>query len=132
MLLSNECISFLESNLAVSITEEEILIFLKKNFPITTRLDWLNVIDKLEIPNVSRNKLKQTLIFIIEHYEINLEDVFYILNMNDLFPLLEVQLNSWLSFIDELDFADTIFIHKNMNFVMHWDFYKQIYAIKIS
>ena len=52
--------------------------------------------------------------------------------MNDLFPLLEVQLNSWLSFIDELDFADTIFIHKNMNFVMHWDFYKQIYAIKIS
>lgn len=131
MCLSNECVNFLKKNLAVSITEEEILKFLKTYVPVQTRLDWFNVLDKLEIPNVSRNKLKPTLIFVVEYYEINLEDWFYILNMNDSFPFLEVRLNDWLGFIGELDFADTVFIHKNMNFIIHWDFYKQIYAKKI-
>lgn len=131
MCLSNECSDFLKNNLASSITEEAILKFLKTYFPVKTRLDWLNVIDKLEIPNVSRNKLKPTLIFVVEYYEINLEDIFYILNMNDSFPFLEVRLNDWLDFIDELDFADTIFVHENLNFIIHWDFYKQIYAKKI-
>lgn len=131
MCLSNECSDFLKNNLAGSITEEAILKFLTTYFPIKTRLDWLNVIDKLEIPNVSRNKLKPTLIFVVEYYEINLEDVFYILNMNDSFPFLEVRLNDWLDFIDELDFVDTIFVHENLNFIIHWDFYKQIYAKKI-
>ena len=131
MCLSNECSDFLKNNLAGSITEEAILKFLTTYFPIKTRLDWLNVIDKLEIPNVSRNKLKPTLIFVVEYYEINLEDVFYILNMNDSFPFLEVRLNDWLDFIDELDFVDTIFVHEHLNFIIHWDFYKQIYAKKI-
>lgn len=128
MCLSNECVDFLANNQAVSMTEDEILRFLKKHLPVTTQLDWFNVIDKLEIPNVSRHKLKRTLIFVMEHYEINLEDIFYIVNINEQFPVLEVQLNSWLGFVDELDFVDTIFVHKSMNFVIHWDFYKQIYA----
>lgn len=129
---SEECIYFLQKHQSTSVTEDQAINFLKNELPISTRLDWADVTDKIEIPNVPRNKLKEVLVFILSYYEISLNDKFYVLNLNDVVPFLETSFNDWLSFIQELDYADTIFIHQSMKLVIHWDFYAQVYAKKLN
>lgn len=132
MEFSTDCLSYLKAHSAISATENQLLDFIKNNIPTSTRLDWTDVLDKTEIQDAHRGNLKNVILFLMEHYQIEPDEEFYILNINDMFPLLESKLSDWLVFIEELDFADTLFIRKNMDFIMHWDFYGQFYAKKLA
>ncbi|QEY26238.1 hypothetical protein [Neisseria zalophi] len=129
---SPNCLSFLEKHQKTNISENEVIAFLKNHIPTITQLDWSNVTEKVEIPSVTPKKLKEVLIFILSYYEISLMDKFYILNVNDAVPFLESTFKEWLIFIDDLNFVDTIFLHIDMNFVIHWDFYNDLYAKKLE
>jgi len=59
------------------------------------------------------------------------DDIFYVINIDDAFPVLKTSLSEWLGVVGELDFVDTIFFLKSRKIIIHWDFYKNLHATEL-
>ncbi|WP_133117899.1 hypothetical protein [Burkholderia ubonensis] len=129
MIFSKECVGYISAHSCTESEERGALDFIKKSLPVTSSaINWKRIVNKEEVNDVDRARLGVELTGIANSMGVVVNDVFYVINVDDAFPVLKTSLSEWLRFSGELDFVDTIFVSESKGVIIHWDFYKNLHA----
>lgn len=129
MILSKECVAYIYTHSCAESEERDVLDFIRNALPVSSSaIDWKRIVNKEEVNDVDRARLGVELTGIANSMGMTINDLFYVINVDDAFPVLKTSLSEWLRFSGELDFVDTIFASESKGVIIHWDFYKNLHA----
>ncbi|WP_155632957.1 hypothetical protein [Burkholderia stagnalis] len=129
MIFSKKCDGYISAHSCTESEERCALDFIRKALPVSSSaIDWKRIVNKEEVNDVDRAHLADELTGIANSMGVMVNDVFYVINVDDAFPVLKTRLLEWLRFSGELDFVDTIFVSESKRVIIHWDFYKNLHA----
>ena len=132
MNFSKECDAFIRFNTVEAIVESSTLERVSKILPISSgsSIDWSDVLNSEEVESVSADSLVQSILSISNRAEIDLTKPCFAIQLNEAVPPLLTTINDWSNFSYELDFVDTIFVAEDYSWIVHWDFYKNLHALR--
>ncbi|MFK0310267.1 hypothetical protein ACIQUF_03400 [Pseudomonas sp. NPDC090233] len=127
MNFTHACQTYINNNLYDE--HDKILKDIGRRLPTgPANIHWEEILEKFEIPAVTNSKLKEKIFTIAKLVGIKETDPIIIINIEDGFPALQTTLKQWSAFSEELDYPNTVFFDVNTNKIIHWDFYKDLYA----
>jgi hypothetical protein len=96
-----------------------------------SNIHWDSISNKIEIQSVQRDRLTMEVLAAASTIELEISEPIIIINIDDAFPAIRTTLEEWRTFAKELDYVNTIYIDENNSKIIHWDFYKNLYALKL-
>ena len=129
-MLSDGCAAFVAAHACGEAKQDAALAMIKAALPVITSINWERVPSRLEVPEVGRERLAQELSAIAGAVGLPCEAVLTIVQVDGAVPSLCSRLQDWLVHAEELDFVDTLFLSMEDRVLIHWDFYKSLYAVR--
>ncbi|KAF1017308.1 MAG: hypothetical protein GAK31_00571 [Stenotrophomonas maltophilia] len=129
-MLSGTSAAFVAAHACGAAQEKAAIAMIKAALPVITSIDWQQVPSCLEVPGVGREQLEQALRGIAASIGLPAGAALTVIQMDDAVPALEVRLEDWLQHVDALDFVDTLFLSVQDRILIHWDFYKNLHAVR--
>ncbi|HDS1632273.1 TPA: hypothetical protein QEL43_001905 [Stenotrophomonas maltophilia] len=130
LMLSDGCAAFVAAHACGEAKQDAALAMIKAALPVITSINWERVPSRLEVPEVGRERLAQELSAIAGAVGLPCEAVLTIVQVDGAVPSLGSRLQDWLVHAEELDFVDTLFLSMEDRVLIHWDFYKSLYAVR--
>ncbi len=129
-MLSDGCAAFVAAHACGEAKQDAALAMIKAALPVITCIDWERVPSRLEVPGVGRERLAQELSAIADAVGLPSEAALTVVQVDGAVPSLGSRLQDWLAHAEELDFVDTLFLSMEDRVLFHWDFYKNLHAVR--
>ncbi len=129
-MFSDACAAFIAAHACGEAKQTAAPAMIKAAVPVITSIDWERVPSRLEVPGVGRERLAQELSAIADAVGLPGEAALTVVQVDGAVPSLGSRLQDWLVHAGELDFADTLFLSMEDRVLIHWDFYKDLYAVR--
>lgn len=94
-------------------------------------IHWESIPSKIEAHSDQRDSLTYEVLAAASAIELNRREPIIIVNIDDAFPAIRTTLEEWQEFAQELDYVNTLYIDEKRSKIIHWDFYKNLYAFKL-
>lgn len=130
-MFSHACAAFIAAQTCGEAKQDAAMAMIKAALPVITSIDWQRVPSRLEVAGVERDRLGQELRGIAARIGLPSEAALTVIQVDDALPALEARLEDWLLHAGELDFVDTLFLSAEHGILIHWDFYKDLYAVRL-
>jgi len=94
-------------------------------------IDWHESAYSVMVEKIEKNNLIPQLFSILEKINSNPDDVYFILQVDDLFPPLQSRFDCWVNHCADNLYPDTIFLSTNGQHIIHYDFYGSLWGKSI-
>lgn len=94
-------------------------------------IHWESIPSKIEMHSTQRDSLTVAILTAASAIELQHTENIIIINIDDAFPAIKTTLAEWLKFAQEFDYVNTIYANEKKSKIIHWDFYKNLYALKL-
>jgi len=95
-----------------------------------SNIHWDKIPDKYEAHSIQRDKLITEILAAASLIDLKESETIMIINIDDAFPAIITTLKEWQPYAQELDYVNTLYVNENNSKIIHWDFYKNLYALK--
>lgn len=130
MNFTPECLTYINTHLFER--QDEVLKKIGELLPAgPSKIHWENIPNRIEIGHTQRDRLIVEILGAASTIELKNSETIIIINIDDAFPAISTTLEEWQKFAKELDYANTIYVDENNLKIIHWDFYKNLYALKL-
>ena len=130
MTFTPECQTYINNHLFEG--QDEFLKSIGKLLPSgASTIHWESIPSKIEMHCTQRDDLTASILTAASTIDLKRTENIIIINIDDAFPAIKTTLEEWLKFAQELDYVNTIYANKKISKVIHWDFYKNLYALKL-
>lgn len=130
MTFTPECLAYINTHLFER--QDELLKEIGKLLPTgASSIHWESIPSKIQIHSVQRDSLTAEILAAASAIELDHGETIIIINIDDAFPAIRTTLEEWQGFAQELDYVNTIYINEKRSKIIHWDFYKNLHALKL-
>jgi hypothetical protein len=129
MSLTPECQAYIDTHLYEN--QDELLKKIGSLLPTgASNIHWDKIPDKYEAHSIQRDKLIMEILATASLIDLKESETIMIINIDDAFPAIITTLKEWQPYAQELDYVNTLYVNENNSKIIHWDFYKNLYALK--
>jgi len=113
--------------------EQKIIAYIKKSVKInpTGVINWYKMTDVVCMEKVSENDFQLKMQEMLQTLGANIQNTYFILQVDDLHPPLLTKLEDYFAHLSELLYHDSIFLAEDLSHIIHYDFYGDLWGKRL-
>lgn len=129
MSFTPECQAYIDTHLYEN--QDELLKKIGSLLPTgASNIHWDKTPAKYEAHSIQRDKMIMEILAAASLIDLKESETIMIINIDGAFPAIITTLKEWQPYAQELDYVNTLYVNENNSKIIHWDFYKNLYALK--